>query len=199
MLPVFETNVGLPLPVINLGQRKGYHTKDFPGLSSIAEVGTLQLEFKYLSHLTGNDEYWRAVERVMKVVKDARLPHGLASIFLAIDEGQYYTSAIRLGSRGDSFYEYLLYVNILICFGVVLLNDYQKAIYPNSMSCTKLVIILLSIAHRVGRNMCTVMYVRHLCGLVHRTDAFTDVRRCYAGCPYLSSPEKYGQSNDLHL
>ncbi|KDR85933.1 hypothetical protein GALMADRAFT_235110 [Galerina marginata CBS 339.88] len=108
MLPAFDTPSGLPLPVINLAERKGYHTKDFPDLSSIAEVATLQLEFRYLSQLTGREEYWCAVEKVMEVVKRARLPHGLASIFIRIEDGQFDTSVIRLGSRGDSFYEYLL-------------------------------------------------------------------------------------------
>ncbi|KAF9561604.1 glycoside hydrolase family 47 protein [Agrocybe pediades] len=108
IMPAFDTPSGLPLPVINLARRRGHHTKDFPGLTSIAEVATLQLEFRYLSQVTGNDDYWRAAERVMDVVKKARLPHGLASIFMNIDEGQYITSAIRLGARGDSYYEYLL-------------------------------------------------------------------------------------------
>ena len=40
------------------------HTDDLPGLVSVAEAGTLQLEFKYLSYLTGNDVYWRNVEKV---------------------------------------------------------------------------------------------------------------------------------------
>ncbi|KAF8195091.1 glycoside hydrolase [Pholiota molesta] len=108
MMPAFETDLGIPLPVINLAQQKGYHTDDFPGLTSIAEIGTLQLEFRYLSYLTGNEDYWKAVVKVMQVIKRARLPHGLASIFMNIDNGQYETSTIRLGSRGDSFYEYLL-------------------------------------------------------------------------------------------
>ncbi|KAF8910215.1 mannosyl-oligosaccharide 1,2-alpha-mannosidase [Gymnopilus junonius] len=94
MLPAFDT--------------PGYQATDFPYLVSIAEVATLQLEFRYLSYLTGNEAYWRAVENVMKVVKRARLPHGLASIFMGVEDGQYETSSIRLGSRGDSFYEYLL-------------------------------------------------------------------------------------------
>lgn len=63
-MPVFDTHVGIPLPVVNLAQRKGYQTRDFPGLTSIAEIATLQLEFRYLSHLTGNDDYWRAVTKV---------------------------------------------------------------------------------------------------------------------------------------
>ncbi|KJA19241.1 glycoside hydrolase family 47 protein [Hypholoma sublateritium FD-334 SS-4] len=108
MMPVFDTQAGIPLPVVNLAQRKGYQTRDFPGLTSIAEIATLQLEFRYLSHLTGNDDYWKAVTKVMQVIKQNRLPHGLASVFLNIKDGQYETSVIRLGSRGDSFYEYLL-------------------------------------------------------------------------------------------
>ncbi|KAF9535618.1 glycoside hydrolase family 47 protein [Crepidotus variabilis] len=108
IMPVFETASGLPFPAVNLAERRGYHSIDFPGLSSVAEAGTLQLEFRYLSYLTENEVYWRAAENVMKVLKDARLPHGLASVFLAIEQGQYHLSAISLGSRADSFYEYLL-------------------------------------------------------------------------------------------
>ena len=108
LLPAFETDSGLPLPRINLAERKGYHSTDFPGLTSVAEVGTLQLEFRYLSHLTGDEKYWRAAEKTMQTLKDARLPHGLSSVFLTISEGQYYVSAISMGSRGDSYYEYLL-------------------------------------------------------------------------------------------
>ncbi|TFK24297.1 mannosyl-oligosaccharide 1,2-alpha-mannosidase [Coprinopsis marcescibilis] len=98
----------LPLPYVDLVDRKGYHTKDYTGLVSVAEVGTLQLELKYLTHLTGNRDYWEAAEKVMKTLNSAKLPHGLASIFLNYEEGQYVTSAVSLGSRGDSFYEYLL-------------------------------------------------------------------------------------------
>ena len=37
---------------------------DNRGQSSVAEAGTLQLEFKYLSELTGNPIYWQKVEKV---------------------------------------------------------------------------------------------------------------------------------------
>ncbi|KAF5385358.1 hypothetical protein D9615_001018 [Tricholomella constricta] len=109
ILPVFESPSGLPHPMINLAAGTGVQNSDFTGLVSTAEVSTLQLEFKYLSHLTGNDVYWKSVENVMRIIKAARLPHGLASIFMSVEEGRYVTSAIRLGSRGDSFYEYLLF------------------------------------------------------------------------------------------
>jgi len=80
------------------------------GLLSIAEVTTLQLEFKYLSHLTDDEVYWRKVEHAMQVVKDSFPPGAppLPPIFIEPNEGQLMPSDIRLGSRGDSYYEYLL-------------------------------------------------------------------------------------------
>ena len=39
--------------------------------SSLAEATTIQLEFKYLAHLTGDIEYWRIAERPMEVVRKA--------------------------------------------------------------------------------------------------------------------------------
>ncbi|KAH9947075.1 glycoside hydrolase [Amylocystis lapponica] len=108
MLPVFDTPSGLPLSMINLAKREGVSDKDNNGLVSTAEVSTLQLELKYLSMLTDDEVYWEKAEKVMQVIKDARIRTGLASIFLNPVDGRFVLSAIRLGSRGDSYYEYLL-------------------------------------------------------------------------------------------
>ncbi|EIW87221.1 glycoside hydrolase family 47 protein [Coniophora puteana RWD-64-598 SS2] len=108
MLPVFDTQTGLPLSKINLAQRKGVEDRDNRGLVSTAEAATLQLEFRYLSHLTDEDVYWEKAEKVMAVMKNARLPHGLVPIFISASHGQFLSTSIRLGSRGDSYYEYLL-------------------------------------------------------------------------------------------
>ena len=64
MLPAFDTPTGIPLSMVNLGRREGVPDRDNNGLSSTAEATTLQLEFKYLSHLTDNDVYWKAAEQV---------------------------------------------------------------------------------------------------------------------------------------
>ncbi|KAL1951025.1 hypothetical protein VTO73DRAFT_174 [Trametes versicolor] len=108
MMPAFETPSGLPLSMVNLAARKGIATGDNKGLVSTAEVATLQLEFRYLSHLTGNERYWDVVEKVMETIKGSSLNTGLASIFMNPEDGRFVMSAIRLGSRGDSYYEYLL-------------------------------------------------------------------------------------------
>ena len=64
LLPAFDTPSGLPLSMINLAKREGISDKDNQGLVSTAEASTLQLEFRYLAHLTDEDIYWRKAERV---------------------------------------------------------------------------------------------------------------------------------------
>ncbi|KIM38981.1 glycoside hydrolase family 47 protein [Hebeloma cylindrosporum] len=108
MLPAFETPTGLPFGMVNLAKREGVDDPNYAGLVSTAEASTLQLELKYLSFLTDNDNYWDKAEGAMKAIKAAALPHGLVPIYLNAQTGQFLVSEIRLGSRGDSFYEYLL-------------------------------------------------------------------------------------------
>ena len=64
ILPAFDTPSGLPLSMVNLQRRKGVSSKDNGGLVTTAEVSALQLEFRYLSELTGDDTYWKTAERV---------------------------------------------------------------------------------------------------------------------------------------
>ncbi|TFK56896.1 glycoside hydrolase family 47 protein [Heliocybe sulcata] len=108
ILTTFDTPSGLPLTMVNLGRQMGVADPDYPGLVSTAEVATLQLEFRYLTVLTDEDIYWKKAEKVMAVIKAARMPPGLATIFMNYQEGRFVPAAIRLGSRGDSYYEYLL-------------------------------------------------------------------------------------------
>ncbi|KAG7100035.1 hypothetical protein E1B28_001821 [Marasmius oreades] len=109
IMPTFDTPSGLPYPSVNLAKRTGIPDKALPHLVSTAEVSTLQLELRYLSMLTANEEYWDKAENVMRVIKGA-LPtgYGLATIYMHVKSGKFVPSDIRLGSRGDSYYEYLL-------------------------------------------------------------------------------------------
>ncbi|TNY18789.1 glycoside hydrolase [Rhodotorula diobovata] len=107
LLPAFDTPSGLPMSFVNLAQRRGIPDVDNSGLTSVAEAGTLQLEFKYLSQLTGNPTYWHKVEKVMDVIRSQPSKDGLVPIFMRPDTGTFVFSDVRLGSRGDSYYEYL--------------------------------------------------------------------------------------------
>ncbi|KAJ7212097.1 glycoside hydrolase [Mycena pura] len=108
ILPVFNTPFGFPLTNVNLALREGSIDSEWPEFVSTSEVATLQLEFRYLSVLSGNSIYWEKTESVMHKIKSVLMPHGLASIFLNWQTGEFVLSAVRLGSKVDSYYEYLL-------------------------------------------------------------------------------------------
>ena len=59
---------------------------------------------KYLSHITGNEVYWRKAEKVMQVLDNHGMEDGLLPIFVHPDTGNFKYREIRLGSRGDSYY-----------------------------------------------------------------------------------------------
>jgi hypothetical protein len=82
MMPAFDTPTGLPFGMVNLKKRQGVDDPSIAGLVSTAEASTLQLELKYLSFLTDDDNYWDKAEGVMKVIKAATLPDRLAPIYL---------------------------------------------------------------------------------------------------------------------
>ncbi|EEB88491.1 hypothetical protein MPER_13643 [Moniliophthora perniciosa FA553] len=44
----------------------------------------------------------------MEIIYKARMEHNLVPIFMSAENGAFTPSDIRLGSRGDSYYEYLL-------------------------------------------------------------------------------------------
>ncbi|KAF9078021.1 glycoside hydrolase [Rhodocollybia butyracea] len=108
LIHAFDTQSGLPSPSVDLQNRKGVVDSFASDRVSTAEAATLQLEFRYLAQLTKNDTYWYKSEHVMAIINKAKLPHNLVPIYMSARSGTFTSSEIRLGSRGDSYYEYLL-------------------------------------------------------------------------------------------
>lgn len=109
--PAFDTVTGIPKREVDFFTGDAFADKENHGSSSLAEATTVQLEFKYLSFLTDDASLWRMAERPMQVVRSATKKgahDGLIPIMLSSDTGRFYLSPIRLGSRGDSYYEYLI-------------------------------------------------------------------------------------------
>ncbi|KAI9310280.1 glycoside hydrolase [Dichotomocladium elegans] len=106
LIGAFHTPSGIPYASVVLSSGLPY-TAHVP--SSTAEATTVQLEFKYLSHLTGDPQYWQAAERVMQKMKDlteeGHTVDGLVPILIHPTTGYFTTQEIRLGSRGDSYYD----------------------------------------------------------------------------------------------
>ncbi|KAK4136427.1 glycoside hydrolase family 47 protein [Trichocladium antarcticum] len=108
LMSAFDSASGVPYASVNLAKFKGIMSHADMGASSTAETTTLQLEFKYLAKLTGEKEFWDKAEKVMQVVDDNGAKDGLVPIFIHATTGKFQGDNIRLGSRGDSYYEYLI-------------------------------------------------------------------------------------------
>ncbi|KIR99692.1 mannosyl-oligosaccharide alpha-1,2-mannosidase [Cryptococcus deuterogattii 2001/935-1] len=108
LLGAFASPTGIPWSGINLATRQSIPDKDNQGVASLAEAASLQLELKYLSHLTGDYVFWKKAEKVTEIIRAQAIHDGIAPIFISPANGQFVASEIRLGSRGDSYYEYLL-------------------------------------------------------------------------------------------
>ncbi|KAI1435019.1 glycoside hydrolase family 47 protein [Xylaria sp. CBS 124048] len=108
LVVAFDTPSGIPYASVNIGGYKGIPAHDHSGASSTAEATTLQLEFKYMAKLTGEKDFWDKSEKVMEVIDGNAPEGGLVPIFILTKNGDFYGQNIRLGSRGDSYYEYLI-------------------------------------------------------------------------------------------
>lgn len=109
--PAFDTATGIPKRDVDFYTGHAYADEENHGSSSLAEATTVQLEFKYLSFRTDDASLWRMAERPMQAVRSAMKTgtrDGLLPILLSYETGQFYLSPVRLGSRGDSYYEYLI-------------------------------------------------------------------------------------------
>ncbi|XP_049869644.1 mannosyl-oligosaccharide alpha-1,2-mannosidase IA isoform X2 [Pectinophora gossypiella] len=108
LLPAFETPTGLPYALINPSTKasRQYH---WAGPNSIlSELGTLHMEFTYLSDVTGRDVYKKKVDRIRETLRTIEKPGDLYPNFINPRTGQWGQRHMSLGGLGDSFYEYLL-------------------------------------------------------------------------------------------
>ena len=109
MRPAFNTPTGMPLNNVNL------LTGNANSRSSLAELGTEQLEWTALADRTGNKEYASLVRRSMATAVNRSVESGVALPPTYI-EGLSPTpnppfparGRVTFGAMGDSFFEYLL-------------------------------------------------------------------------------------------
>ncbi|XP_014241957.1 endoplasmic reticulum mannosyl-oligosaccharide 1,2-alpha-mannosidase isoform X1 [Cimex lectularius] len=130
LLPCFTKSPSpIPFSDVNLASHNAHSPRWGPD-SSTSEVTTLQLEFRDLSRATNDDKFEKAASRVSMHVHTLPKTEGLVPIFINPRTGLFPNYAdIKLGARGDSYYEYL--VKQWIQTGKTidyLRNDYIQAI-----------------------------------------------------------------------
>ncbi|XP_074493233.1 mannosidase, alpha, class 1B, member 1b [Sebastes fasciatus] len=109
LMPAFNTPSKIPYSDVNIGKGTA-HPPRWTSDSTVAEVTSIQLEFRELSRLTQEPQYQDAVAEVMNQVHklDGKLD-GLVPMFINTNSGQFTHQGIyTLGARADSYYEYLL-------------------------------------------------------------------------------------------
>ncbi|KAL2092224.1 hypothetical protein ACEWY4_012022 [Coilia grayii] len=109
LLPAFNTPSKIPYSDVNIGAGTA-HPPRWTSDSTVAEVTSIQLEFRELSHVTNDPRYQMAVTEVMKRVhKLEGKQDGLVPMFINTNNGQFtHLGVFTLGARADSYYEYLL-------------------------------------------------------------------------------------------
>ncbi|CAJ1390095.1 unnamed protein product [Effrenium voratum] len=110
LLGAFGTPSGMPLPTIDVGTGKaGMHS--WNANTVLAEVTTLQVEFRYISQITGDQRWQEAADKALDVVMKAAGNRGLVPIYLSSPNKQavsFVGAKMSMGAMGDSYYEYLL-------------------------------------------------------------------------------------------
>ncbi|XP_069576189.1 mannosidase, alpha, class 1B, member 1b [Brachyistius frenatus] len=109
LMPAFNTPSKIPYSDVNIGKGTA-HPPRWTSDSTVAEVTSIQLEFRELSRLTEDPQYEAAVAEVMNQVHklEGKLD-GLVPMFINTNSGKFTHQGIyTLGARADSYYEYLL-------------------------------------------------------------------------------------------
>ncbi|XP_040601192.1 endoplasmic reticulum mannosyl-oligosaccharide 1,2-alpha-mannosidase isoform X3 [Mesocricetus auratus] len=109
LMPAFTTPSKIPYSDVNIGT--GFaHSPQWTSDSTVAEVTSIQLEFRELSRLTGNKKFQEAVEEVTKHIHSlSGKKDGLVPMFINTNSGFFtHPGVFTVGARADSYYEYLL-------------------------------------------------------------------------------------------
>ncbi|XP_060009822.1 endoplasmic reticulum mannosyl-oligosaccharide 1,2-alpha-mannosidase isoform X1 [Lagenorhynchus albirostris] len=109
LMPAFQTPSKIPYSDVNIGTGVA-HPPRWTSDSTVAEVTSIQLEFRELSRLTGVKKFQEAVEEVTRRVHSLRgKKDGLVPMFINTNSGLFtHLGVFTLGARADSYYEYLL-------------------------------------------------------------------------------------------
>ncbi|KAI1720617.1 glycosyl hydrolase family 47 domain-containing protein [Ditylenchus destructor] len=109
LLVAFDTPTGVPKGLVNVasGTASNYAWAG-GGASILSELGSLHLEFSYLSEITGDSKYSRKVQKVRDVLDGMEKKDGLYYNYISPETAQFRSEHVSLGAMGDSFYEILL-------------------------------------------------------------------------------------------
>mmetsp|Transcript_13337 Transcript_13337/g.28962 ORF Transcript_13337/g.28962 Transcript_13337/m.28962 type:complete len:725 (+) Transcript_13337:382-2556(+) len=111
LFKAFDSPSGLPWGQVNLGKACcGRNAQWAGGNAILSEVGTLQVEFRYLARATGKKEYAEKSDHAFAIMNDLMPKDGLMPLYVRnkVPNPSFSNNKISLGAMGDSIYEYML-------------------------------------------------------------------------------------------
>jgi hypothetical protein len=109
LTPAFNTESGIPMGMVNF--RNGQASGGWSGSNAIlSELGSVQLEFRYLAEKVKDTSYEQKSMRPFQVMYAQHPSTGLYPIKVSTRDGRFAETQVTFGALGDSFYEYLLKV-----------------------------------------------------------------------------------------
>ena len=110
LLKAFDTPTGLPMGSVNLKTGSHRNAGWTGGSALLAEIGTVQLEYRYLAKHTGIKKYKEVTDKVYDVLRKEKnhMTDGLPPMYISTATGRFTKQDISFGAMGDSYYEYLI-------------------------------------------------------------------------------------------
>jgi hypothetical protein len=144
LLPAFKH--GMPTSKVNLHTGEAANHQWTHAKHILSEVGSIQLEFAYLSHHTEDPKYVKASRAVYTLLDSLETQHeGLYPVYIppGIEPGSLVPGGrVSFGSLADSFYEYLLKLYIWSAkadLDVLRMYNSGTYVYVGNMCCVWLV------------------------------------------------------------
>ncbi|KAF4321122.1 hypothetical protein BBO99_00004017 [Phytophthora kernoviae] len=135
LTPAFDEDEGVFYTLFNPYTKQKSFAAWAGHRAHIADVGTLQLETRYLSDITGDPKYAEMGDAFYQILKreGSYKKTGLFPVHFDAPSGKFDTrgSTITLGALGDSFYEYLL--KVYIYSGKREEDEYLRELYDDAV------------------------------------------------------------------
>eukprot|EP00568_Trieres_chinensis_P005159 CAMPEP_0183300398 /NCGR_PEP_ID=MMETSP0160_2-20130417/6841_1 /TAXON_ID=2839 ORGANISM="Odontella Sinensis, Strain Grunow 1884" /NCGR_SAMPLE_ID=MMETSP0160_2 /ASSEMBLY_ACC=CAM_ASM_000250 /LENGTH=744 /DNA_ID=CAMNT_0025462807 /DNA_START=48 /DNA_END=2282 /DNA_ORIENTATION=- len=112
LVKAFDSPSGVPYGHIELNRGTASNFGWAGGNAILSEIGTLQVEFRYLAKATGKRHYATKSERAFEQLKSIEPDDGLYPLYVKNGgpKPSFSNAKISFGAMGDSLYEYMLKV-----------------------------------------------------------------------------------------
>ncbi|KAK8791803.1 hypothetical protein WA158_005180 [Blastocystis sp. Blastoise] len=108
LAPAFNTPSGYPYANVNIVTGHGRLPSWNGNNAMLAELGSMSLEYRYLSAKTKDPKYAKMVNKIYDTISKQTTWHGLHPLYFNAQTGAPVGGSYSMGASADSYYEYLI-------------------------------------------------------------------------------------------